>query len=185
MCVDCVLASPRITQVDPSRQTPPQGGSVTIVKLSARIVKRCWSSYGLPYVTKAFCVEPEVRLPFIMLLYPWAGCLFCLGLVMQGEGDGGGTSRAADITTSPSSHASDNHQFPQGDAEADRGAAGDQGDGATCNPPKGHLESVEGCGADIGFTCILNSMLDLCMVRAIPVLHRLRVFSLWASLSMI
>jgi hypothetical protein len=33
MCVDCVLASPRITQVDSSRQTPPCGGSVTAGKL--------------------------------------------------------------------------------------------------------------------------------------------------------
>jgi hypothetical protein len=29
MCVDCVLASPRIAQADPGRWTPPQGGSVT------------------------------------------------------------------------------------------------------------------------------------------------------------
>jgi hypothetical protein len=29
MCVDCVLTSPRIAQADHSRQTPPQGGSVT------------------------------------------------------------------------------------------------------------------------------------------------------------
>jgi hypothetical protein len=35
-----------------------------IVKLSARIVKRWWSSYGLSYVTKAFRVESEVRLLF-------------------------------------------------------------------------------------------------------------------------
>jgi hypothetical protein len=33
-----------------------------IVKLFARIVKRWWSSYGLPYDTKAFRVELEVRL---------------------------------------------------------------------------------------------------------------------------
>jgi hypothetical protein len=33
MCVDCVLASPRITQADSSRQTPPCGGSVTAGKL--------------------------------------------------------------------------------------------------------------------------------------------------------
>jgi hypothetical protein len=30
MCVDCVLASPRIAQVDPGRRTPPRGGSITI-----------------------------------------------------------------------------------------------------------------------------------------------------------
>jgi hypothetical protein len=30
MCVDCVLASPKITQADPGRWTPPQGGSVTV-----------------------------------------------------------------------------------------------------------------------------------------------------------
>jgi hypothetical protein len=29
VCVDCVLASPRIAQDDPSRRTPPRGGSVT------------------------------------------------------------------------------------------------------------------------------------------------------------
>jgi hypothetical protein len=38
-----------------------------IAKLSARIVKRWRSSYGLPYVTEAFCVEPEVRLLITML----------------------------------------------------------------------------------------------------------------------
>jgi hypothetical protein len=30
MCVDCVLASLRITQADPSRRAPPRGGSVTV-----------------------------------------------------------------------------------------------------------------------------------------------------------
>jgi hypothetical protein len=30
MCVDRVLASPRITQADPYRRTPPRGGSVTV-----------------------------------------------------------------------------------------------------------------------------------------------------------
>jgi hypothetical protein len=29
MCVDCVLASPRIAQVDPGDRTPFRGGSVT------------------------------------------------------------------------------------------------------------------------------------------------------------
>jgi hypothetical protein len=29
MCVDCVLALPRITQADPGRRIPPRGGSVT------------------------------------------------------------------------------------------------------------------------------------------------------------
>jgi hypothetical protein len=29
MCVDCVLASPRIAQANPGRWTPPRGGSVT------------------------------------------------------------------------------------------------------------------------------------------------------------
>jgi hypothetical protein len=28
MCVDCVLASSRITQVDSDQRTPPRGGSV-------------------------------------------------------------------------------------------------------------------------------------------------------------
>jgi hypothetical protein len=30
MCVDCVLASLRIAQADPSRQIPPQGASVIV-----------------------------------------------------------------------------------------------------------------------------------------------------------
>jgi hypothetical protein len=30
MCVYCVLASPRITQVDSGRRTPPRGGSATV-----------------------------------------------------------------------------------------------------------------------------------------------------------
>jgi hypothetical protein len=29
-CVDCVLASLRITQADPGRRTPPRGGFVTV-----------------------------------------------------------------------------------------------------------------------------------------------------------
>jgi hypothetical protein len=29
MCVDCVLTSPRITQVDPGDEPPSRGGSVT------------------------------------------------------------------------------------------------------------------------------------------------------------
>jgi hypothetical protein len=29
MCVDCVLASPRIAQVDPGDESPSRGGSVT------------------------------------------------------------------------------------------------------------------------------------------------------------
>jgi hypothetical protein len=32
MCVDYVLASPRIAQADPGRRTPPRGGSVTGTK---------------------------------------------------------------------------------------------------------------------------------------------------------
>jgi hypothetical protein len=40
-----------------------------IAKLAARIVKRWWSSYGLPYVTEAFRVELEVRLLITMLQY--------------------------------------------------------------------------------------------------------------------
>jgi hypothetical protein len=36
-----------------------------IAKLSACIMKRWWSSYGLSYVTEAFRVEPEVRLFFL------------------------------------------------------------------------------------------------------------------------
>jgi hypothetical protein len=30
VCVDCVLASPRITQANPGRQTLPRGGSVIV-----------------------------------------------------------------------------------------------------------------------------------------------------------
>jgi hypothetical protein len=30
MCVDCVLASPRIAQADPGQRTPPRGSSVTV-----------------------------------------------------------------------------------------------------------------------------------------------------------
>jgi hypothetical protein len=30
MCVDCILTSPRIAQVDPGQQTTPRGGSVTV-----------------------------------------------------------------------------------------------------------------------------------------------------------
>jgi hypothetical protein len=29
MCVDCVLASLKVTQADPGRRTPPRGGSIT------------------------------------------------------------------------------------------------------------------------------------------------------------
>jgi hypothetical protein len=121
-----------------------------IAKLSACIMKRWWSSYGLSYVTEAFRVEPEVRLFFffVMLRYLWAGCLFYLGPVMQGEGDGGGTSRAANAGTGPLSRANDNRQLPQGDVEADWGAARDQGYGAASDP-EGHLEPVEGHGAEV------------------------------------
>jgi hypothetical protein len=31
LCVDCVLASPRIAQADPGRRTPPRGHSVTLI----------------------------------------------------------------------------------------------------------------------------------------------------------
>jgi hypothetical protein len=40
-----------------------------IAKLSICIIKRWLSLYGLPYVTKAFRVEPEVRLVITMLQY--------------------------------------------------------------------------------------------------------------------
>jgi hypothetical protein len=30
MCVDYVLASPRIAQVDPGQRTPPRGHSITV-----------------------------------------------------------------------------------------------------------------------------------------------------------
>jgi hypothetical protein len=31
-----------------------------IAKLATRIVKRWWTSHGLPYVIDTFCIEPEV-----------------------------------------------------------------------------------------------------------------------------
>jgi hypothetical protein len=31
MCVDCILASPRIGQADPGRRIPPRCGSVTLL----------------------------------------------------------------------------------------------------------------------------------------------------------
>jgi hypothetical protein len=40
-----------------------------IAKLAAHIVKMWWSSYGLPYVTEAFRVEPEMRLLITMSQY--------------------------------------------------------------------------------------------------------------------
>jgi hypothetical protein len=33
MCIDCVPPSPRITHADPSRQTPPRGGSITFTAM--------------------------------------------------------------------------------------------------------------------------------------------------------
>jgi hypothetical protein len=33
-----------------------------IARLSTLIVKRWWSSHGLPYVTGVFLIEPEVRI---------------------------------------------------------------------------------------------------------------------------
>jgi hypothetical protein len=41
-----------------------------ILKLSARIVKKWWSSYGLPYIAGAFHIEPEARF-FKSLFLPW------------------------------------------------------------------------------------------------------------------
>jgi hypothetical protein len=38
-----------------------------ISKLSLRVVKNWWSSYGLPYVLEAVCIEPEVRLFYSVL----------------------------------------------------------------------------------------------------------------------
>jgi hypothetical protein len=40
-----------------------------IAKLSTRIIKRWWSSYGLPYVTEAFRIELAVRLVIALLQY--------------------------------------------------------------------------------------------------------------------
>jgi hypothetical protein len=40
-----------------------------IAKLSARIVKKWWSSYGLPYVIETVHIEPEVRLFGFVLFY--------------------------------------------------------------------------------------------------------------------
>jgi hypothetical protein len=39
------------------------------VKLSARVVKKWWSSYGLPYVTETVRIESEVRLFGFVLFY--------------------------------------------------------------------------------------------------------------------
>jgi hypothetical protein len=36
-----------------------------ILKISARIVKKWWSSYGLPYVAEGFRIAPEVRFFFL------------------------------------------------------------------------------------------------------------------------
>jgi hypothetical protein len=56
-----------------------------IAKLSAHIVKRWWSSYGMPYVTEAFCVESEVRLLITTLQYSKTSCLFCLSYDIEGR----------------------------------------------------------------------------------------------------
>jgi hypothetical protein len=40
-----------------------------ISKLSARILKRWWSSYGLPYVTESFRIELEVKLSVFISQY--------------------------------------------------------------------------------------------------------------------
>jgi hypothetical protein len=53
-----------------------------IGKLAARIIKRWWSSYGLPDVTEAFRVELEVGFFITVLQYSWSGCLFCMCPVM-------------------------------------------------------------------------------------------------------
>jgi hypothetical protein len=41
MCVDCVLALPRIAQADPSRRTPPRGGSVTCLNIETLHLCSC------------------------------------------------------------------------------------------------------------------------------------------------
>jgi hypothetical protein len=45
MCVDCVLASSRIAQVDPSQQAPPRGGSVTLFMESKDGTQRMCMDY--------------------------------------------------------------------------------------------------------------------------------------------
>jgi hypothetical protein len=55
-----------------------------IAKLYARILKRWGSSYGLPYVTEAFRVEPKVRLIITTLQYSKIDCLFCLSYDIGG-----------------------------------------------------------------------------------------------------
>jgi hypothetical protein len=51
-----------------------------IAKLSARIVKKWWSSYGLPYVIETVHIEPEVRLFGCLVLFVRYCCLlrFCV-----------------------------------------------------------------------------------------------------------
>jgi hypothetical protein len=49
-----------------------------IVKLSARIVKKWWPSYGLPYVIETVCIEPEVRLFDCLMQFVHYCCLLII-----------------------------------------------------------------------------------------------------------
>jgi hypothetical protein len=51
-----------------------------ISKRSALIVKRWWSSYGLPYATGAFCIELEVSLFVFVSQYSCVSLLFVFAL---------------------------------------------------------------------------------------------------------
>jgi hypothetical protein len=57
--------------------------------------------------------------------------------------------RATDDAASPSSHADDDHRLPQGDTEANRGAARDQVYVTARDPLEGHPKSVEGHGDEV------------------------------------
>jgi hypothetical protein len=64
MCVDCVLASPRITQADPGRRTPPRGGSVTAS--SVQMLPPPTGFGALPVVAAAPGQDPH---PFLFLYH--------------------------------------------------------------------------------------------------------------------
>jgi hypothetical protein len=77
-----------------------------IVKLSARIMKKWWPSYGLPYMTETVHLESEVSSSVVLFL-----CYCCLFMIMlQRQDDGAGP------------HAGDDQPRLREDAEAARDA---------------------------------------------------------------
>jgi hypothetical protein len=58
--------------------------SKDIVKLSARIVKKWWSSYGLPYVIETIHIEPDVRLFGFVLFYSYVTAVYLWFCVVVG-----------------------------------------------------------------------------------------------------